>query len=446
MSLPKAFCQRMEVLLGAEAPLFFESLEKEPKRSFRASSRLLCEEELCSFFGEGLKEKIPFAPLSYYFDFDGIGNHLLHHAGGIYVQEPAAMAPVAALGEEKAERILDLCASPGGKSLQAAESILSEDGFLVCNEPSFQRRRVLMQNIERLGEKRAFVTGFDAQKIPEEFYSSFDLVIADVPCSGEGMMRKNEGAAEAWSEEKVLLLAETQKNILEMASRAVCSGGRILYSTCTWSKEENEDNLSDFLSRHPEFSLIPPEECVSLQAKEGFLPHTLRFYPHIFSGEGQFLAILRKEGEKSFSAERKKKKEKVKKPDPNLKIVTDFLREVLEEFPKEEIFFRGEDAYLSPKTPFDKELFFSPGVLVGTVQKGRVVPHHRFFRAYAEDFKNRFSLDFSDPRIEEYLRGEEIELEGKGYGVLFAKKLPLGGVKSASGRGKNLYPKGLRKA
>ncbi len=445
MALPVAFCDRMEKELGPEAPLFFEGLKKEPKRSFRANSRILSREDVFSLLGDGVKEQVPFCSHSYYFEMDGIGNHFLHHAGGIYVQEPAAMAPVAALGKEKAERILDLCASPGGKSLQAAESVLSEEGFLVCNEPSFPRRRVLMQNIERLGEKRALVTGFDARELPPSFRSAFDLVIADVPCSGEGMMRKNEGAAEDWSEEKIRTLAEIQKGILESAAKAVCPGGRILYSTCTWSKEENEENIAHFLSRHPEFTLIPPEEKVFSCGKEGEIKNTLRFYPHLFPGEGQFLAILRKEGEKSFPPSLKKKKEKAKKKDDSLCVAESFLKETLLHFPEEEIYFRDPDAYLVPKTPFEKEIFSSPGVLLGTVQKGRLIPHHRFFRAFGEEMKNRFVIPLSDPRVEAYLRGEEISLEGKGYGTLFAEKIPLGGVKASGGRGKNLYPKGLRK-
>lgn len=445
MALPKAFCDRMEKELGPEAPLFFESLEKEPKRSFRANSRVLCEEDIFLLLGDGVKEKVPFCSLSYYFEIDGIGNHLFHHAGGIYVQEPAAMAPVAALGEEKAERILDLCASPGGKSLQAAESVLTKNGFLVCNEPSFPRRKVLMQNIERLGEKRALVTGFDAEEIPASFEGSFDLVIADVPCSGEGMMRKNQGAAEDWSEEKIRTLSRIQKGILESAAKALCPGGRILYSTCTWSREENEENLSRFLAEHPEFILEAPDEKVASCGKEGYLSKTLRFYPHIFPGEGQFLAVLRKEGEKAFPSEKKKKKEKEKKKDMNFAVAEAFLKENLVLFPEEELYFRDADAYLVPKTPFEKEIFASPGVLLGTVQKGRLVPHHRFFRAYGERMKNRFVLTDSDPRVEAYLKGEEILLEGKGYGTLFAGKLPLGGVKASGGRGKNLYPKGLRK-
>ncbi len=444
MAYPEEFRARMEALLGKDAPLFFKSLETEPCRSLRYNQKLLTKEALSRMMGGGLQKAVPFAENGFYFSMDGIGNTPLHHSGGIYVQEPAAMAPVAALGGEKVHAILDLCSAPGGKSLQAAESILDENGILVCNEPSPVRRRVLMQNLERLGERRCLVTGFDATELPREFYGFFDLVITDAPCSGEGMMRKNDQASENWSLENVLSLAALQSKILESAACAVKNGGRILYSTCTWAREENEDNVSAFLQNHPEFTLIEPEKSVAQCAAEGLIPNTLRFYPHFFDGEGQFLAMFRrKDGEIPFTP--KKKKEKNTKPNPNGAAVEKFLGEVLETRPEGMILFRGEDVYLTPIHPFPEELFVSPGVLIGTVQKGRIVPHHRFFRAMAEFFRNQISLSYDAPEIEAYLRGEEIPLEGSGYGVLFAETLPLGGVKISSGRGKNYYPKGLRK-
>lgn len=445
MALPKEFCARMEALLSHDAPLFFESLEQAPRRALRFDGKLLDQRMLSLLLGEALKEEVPFGENAFYFELDGIGNTPLHHSGAIYVQEPAAMAPVAALGKKKVRAILDLCSAPGGKSLQAAASILEEDGILVCNEPVPLRRKALMQNLERMGERRCLVTGFDATHLPAEFEGCFDLVIADAPCSGEGMMRKHEEACTQWSIEHILSLSALQKNILESAARALSPGGRLLYSTCTWAKEENEENIAHFLSLHPDFSFDSPNKAVAMCAKEGELPGTLRFYPHLFPGEGQFLAILKKEGEDHIPV-KKKKKEKGKKPDPREKAVADFLCEQLTHPPAEKILFREDEIFLVKDAPFPAQMFISPGVLVGSMQKGRVVPHHRFFRAFAGNFKNQFVLEYGDPRIEAYLRGEEIPLEGKGYGVLFAGTLPLGGVKASGGRGKNLYPKGLRKA
>jgi len=445
LSLPIDFRRRMETLLGTDADRLFAGLETEPFRALRLNESILSEDALRRILKDALGKKVPFGKGGFYFALEGIGNTPLHHSGGIYVQEPAAMAPVAALGNERVHAVLDLCSAPGGKSLQAAAGVLEENGILVCNEPSPQRRRALMQNLERLGEKRCLVTGFDAARLPKEFYGFFDLVIADAPCSGEGMMRKNEAASENWSLENVLSLAKLQREILESAALAVKNGGRILYSTCTWAKEENEDNVSDFLEKHPEFELLPPAEDVSAAAKEGLIPHTLRFYPHLFDGEGQFLAILRRIRGEAPPFLPKKKKEKGGKADPREAAVKAFLAEVLEQIPEEKLLFRDEDVYLVKPLPFPDGIFVSPGVLIGSVQKGRVVPHHRFFRAYADRFRNRFTLSYDDPRVESYLHGEEIGLEGKGWGVLFADTLPLGGVKCSGGRGKNYYPKGLRK-
>ncbi|MBQ8910938.1 MAG: hypothetical protein IJY89_00015, partial [Clostridia bacterium] len=439
------FAKRMEALLGDDTERFFQSLDTEPCRALRYDQKLLSPEELSALLGDGLGKKVPFVPNGVYFTYDGIGNTPLHHSGALYVQEPAAMSPVSALGTEKVGAILDLCSAPGGKSLQAAEAILREDGILVCNEPSAQRRRALMQNLERMGEVRCTVTGFDASRLPREFYGFFDLVIADAPCSGEGMMRKNDLASENWSMENVLSLAALQGEILESAAKAVKDGGRILYSTCTWSREENEENVSRFLDRHPEFESVPPEPAVARCAASGLIPHTLRFYPHLFDGEGQFLAVFRRKsgGEEIFSP--KKKKEKQGKADPRRAPVEKFFAEALEKKPEGVLLFRGDDVYLIPHSPFPEELFVSPGVMVGTLQKGRLVPHHRFFRAYAHLFRSHISIPYDDPRIERYLHGEEISLEGNGYGVLFADTIPLGGVKCSAGRGKNYYPKGLRK-
>jgi 16S rRNA C967 or C1407 C5-methylase (RsmB/RsmF family)/NOL1/NOP2/fmu family ribosome biogenesis protein len=436
----------MEALLGKEAPLFFEALQKEPSRSLRFDPGLTSRRQIEEFLGEGKAlEEVPFGEHALYFEFDGIGSTALHHAGAVYVQEPAAMAPVFSLPKNlNVSSILDLCAAPGGKSLQAAARHLKEGGLLVCNEPSAQRRRVLMQNIERLGEKRALVTGFEAQSIPEEFFGFFDLVLVDAPCSGEGMMRKSEEAVLLWSKENILLCAERQKAILNRAAKATAAGGILLYSTCTWAREENEDRVAEFLTENPEFSLLAPAPEVANMGSEGLVPCTLRFYPHRFRGEGQFLAIFQKEGEKELPRKRKQNKKKPK-PDPREEIVWAFLSEVLEEKPEGKILFRGEEAFLVPEHPFSEEHFASPGVLLGTVQKGRVLPHHRFFRAFADSFANRHVLEMGDARIEAYLRGEEISLSGKGYGVLFAEKMPLGGVKVSQGRGKNYYPKGLRK-
>lgn len=435
----------MTRLLGTEADAFFAALDQSPSRALRFDPEKVSLEELRAALGDGLGKPVPFAPNSFYFQFDSIGNHPLHHGGALYVQEPAAMAPVAALGERKFRWILDLCAAPGGKSLQAAATCLLPDGVLVCNEPNPARRKTLMQNLERMGQRRCAVTGFDGTDLPREWEGRFDLVICDAPCSGEGMMRKSESAVEMWSEENVFLCARRQEKILESAHRALASGGVIVYSTCTWAPEENEERVLEFLSRHPEYTLLPPAPAVASSAVEGLTPHTARFYPHRFEGEGQFLALLQHRGEKE-APRPEKKKEKKERPNPDEAAVRNFLKETLTDFPREKLVCRGENWFLLPDENLPVESLVSPGVCIGSVQKGRLKPHHRFFLAYAPFFREKLTLSLSDPRVEGYLRGEEIPVpDRRAYLALFVGNCPLGGVKASGGVGKNYYPKGLRK-
>ncbi|MBR2634364.1 MAG: hypothetical protein IKD31_02155 [Clostridia bacterium] len=459
MDFPQEFCRRMEHLLGEEAKSFFDSLTKEPCRALRWDPEKITEEELSALLGSDLGEKIPFAPFAAYYTGDGIGHSPLHCGGALYVQDPAAMAPVCALPKREYHRILDLCAAPGGKSLQACES-LSSDGVIFCNEPSPVRRAALMQNLERFGEGRARVTGLDATSLPAEWEGKFDLVLCDAPCSGEGMMRKHERALSEWSVENVLLCAERQKKLLESAYRALAPGGILLYSTCTWAVEENEENLAELLEAHPDLVLTPPREEIlpvsrpALRTKGMDLSAARRFYPHVFRGEGQFFAILQKGGcadtarsaAESENPSPRERKKKSPRPDPELSAVQAFLAEVLENPPRGEILCRQGEYYDAVRDFFPAEKTVSPGVLIGRVQKGRVIPHHRFFLAYAASFRRKVALSLTDERVSAYLRGEEILLphEADGLAVLFCGRIPLGGVRLRGGRGKNLYPKGLR--
>ncbi len=450
MEFPALFCKRMEALLGEETPRFFAALEKEPVRALRFDPKKVSEEEIFSSLGEDLGERIPFGQCAFRFTAPHIGSHPLHHGGAVYVQEPAAMAPVFALGEREFDSILDLCAAPGGKSLQAAATCLSEKGILFCNEPVSSRLKVLMQNLERCSERRAVVTSFDATSLPTELAARFDLVICDVPCSGEGMMRKNSQALSQWSEENILASASRQKKILESAAEAVKPGGVILYSTCTWAVEENEEILTQFLACHEDFSLESASDAVVAASAPGVgegMEKARRFYPHIFPGEGQFLAILKKAGEGERACERRKKEKggRVAKIPPEIELGRAFLKEALTRVPEGEVVLRGEDLYFVMKkaAPLPPSTV-SCGVLMGQVRKGRVIPHHRFFMAFYDQME---AVQLSKTAAEAYLRGEEISLSGKdGWRVAKLFSCPLGGVKAVGGRGKNYYPKGLRKA
>ena len=256
--LPIDFTNRMKAILGEEYEKFEASYSEVPVRSFRVNTNKISEEnfEKINLFGG---KKIPYAENGFYFSCDGIGNHPYHHAGMIYIQEPSAMAPVASVDIQPGWNILDLCASPGGKSTQAAAQ--NPDGVLVSNEIIPSRCKTLTGNIERMGFRNVITTCTDAKKIASLYGEVFDLVIVDAPCSGEGMFRKDENAQNEWSVENVLHCAERQREILDEIKTTVKPGGLLLYSTCTFSLEENEKNVDWFLNENDNFELIDVKDC-----------------------------------------------------------------------------------------------------------------------------------------------------------------------------------------
>ncbi len=455
MELPIGFTERMRALLGAEADAFFASFEEEPVRALRWNT--LKGEDRLTEYADFPVSRLPFHPHGYAFENDRIGSTWLHRAGAIYVQEPAAMTPVSCVRVGQGSRVLDLCASPGGKSTQLA-AMLGGTGVLVSNEYVSSRCAVLAQNLERLGVRRAVVTNLDAHALAAAYPGFFDLTVVDAPCSGEGMMRKNPLAVSEWSPENVRMCAERQRDILTEAVKTVRPGGRLLYSTCTFSPEENEENVAFLLERFPELKLIPVESAVEAVTSPGigaFSPFCRRCYPHKMAGEGQFMALFRKQGgeeEEGTPAGGRGRKEKKTKPDPEEPVIRAFLEETLTRVPDGVPVHVGENWYLSPGIPVPSSGTFENGVRIGSVQKGRVVPHQWFFSAYGTDFRRRLDLDPSDPRLAAYFHGEEIaapdlpdgEAVRDGIAVLTVRGIPVGGVRLTAGRAKNLYPKGLR--
>lgn len=440
--LPVAFRARMETLLGQDAPAFFAAMEEAPRRALRLDPDRCPRSVARRLLGDALGEEIPFAENAWFVEGEGLGRHFLHHGGAIYLQDPAAMAPAAAVTVQPGDRILDLCAAPGGKSLALAAR-LGQEGLLVCNEPQPARRKVLLQNLERCGVT-ALVFDRDATKpLPRDWNGFFDLVVCDAPCSGEGMFRKDPDAAELWSPEEVERCALRQEAILNHAAEAVASHGTLLYATCTWSVEENEDRVAAFLQTHPDFVQIPPADAVTAVSAPGVPREGVkaelcrRFYPHLFPGEGQFLALFRRQGGEAWAP-----KEKAEKPHPDGRIVRGFLTEELTALPQGELLCRDGWWYLTPHRNQAKDAA-SPGLLLGEVRKGRFVPQHRLFLAKGVSFRREIELSEADAA--RYLAGEELPWDGEaGWTRVCAGGCPLGGGKVSAGRLKNHYPKGLR--
>ena len=446
--LPEKFKERMKEILGEEYALFEAALGEENVRGIRINESKISVSDFLS------ATKLKLSPILYARDgfipenTEGIGRTAEHHAGMFYVQDPGAMATVKALDIQKGWRVLDACSAPGGKASQLATAI-GDDGFLLANEYVPKRAKIIVSNFERLGIKNAVVTSLDTAKFGDMFSAYFDLVLCDAPCSGEGMFRKYDEALTEWSEENVALCAQRQTEILGNLAGLVKSGGYLLYSTCTYSKEENEDVVSEFLSSHPEFSICNVKDELKSATAPGLdgMVEARRFYPHLTKGEGQFIALMKK-SEKTGNLPTIFYKEKVILPSKDeisvaRKFICDNIRgEISARFIK-----WGEYIALIPHDlPIPSYSVFMPGVILGEVKKGNMFPHHQFFSAYGNRFIRQENLTKDDLRTEKYLRGEEIDssIEANGWCAITYEGAPLGGGKISGGKIKNHYPKGLR--
>ena len=447
-NLPIAFENRMRELLGTEFGAYQKAFSQPPVRAFRVNTDKisLAEFETMNPF---CCEKIPYVKNGYYFNEQKIGEHPFHHAGMIYVQEPGAMAPAECIEIEPDWKVLDMCAAPGGKSTQLKNK-LGKSGVLVSNEIISSRCKILTGNIERLGLKNTVTTCMDTKRLASVFPKTFDLVMVDAPCSGEGMFRKEEKAIDEWSLNNVKMCVERQKEILENAALCVKNGGYIIYATCTFSLEENEMVVDDFLKKHPEFEIVPVNEAVQKYTAEGHcfegcscrnISYARRFYPHKAKGEGQFMAVLHNKQEKiEIGIKINQLPQKIDK------LTTDFLDEVLVCYDKEHVtVYNGNPVYFTPDFEIKKGTAFSCGVTIGEIRKNYIYPHHQFFMAMGTFFKRKIDLAPDSIEIKKYLHGEEFETECQnGWAVVTVCGCSVGGVKVVSGRAKNHYPKGLR--
>ena len=445
-TLPEAFVSRMKALLGEEYKDYEASFSEPAVKSFRVNTNKISLEDFEKINCLG-GEKIPYVETGYYLNYEKVGNHPYHHAGMIYVQDPGAMAPAECLDIQPNWRVLDLCAAPGGKSSQLRNK-LGEEGILFSNEIIPSRCKILTGNVERLGFRNTVTTCMAPARLAQLFPRSFDLIMVDAPCSGEGMFRKDDTAIREWSVENVLHCAERQAGILEEASKMVRDGGHIIYATCTFSLEENEMVLDHFLSAHPEFELIPVRESVRAHTAQGIafdgcqtenLHYARRFYPHKSRGEGQFMAVLRNKNPQKEESIPHRAPVKIDKT------VTDFLHDVLTDYdPGHVTVYNGNPVYLTPRVELAKGTAFSCGVTIGEVRKNYVQPHHQFFMALGGKFRRKIEL--TGEALERYLHGEETAVEAEnGWAVVTTQGCPVGGVKVVGGRAKNHYPKGLRK-
>lgn len=455
--IPEEFQHRMQQMLGEEYQDFIRCMEQEPDRALRINT--LKKREKSDRAAQDLPfllTPVPWTDCGYYYDAScRPGKHVLHEAGVYYIQEASAMAPVVYLEARPGEKVLDLCAAPGGKSTQMAAAMQNE-GILVCNEVYPARAKILSENIERMGIVNALVTNETPERLAERFLGYFDRVLVDAPCSGEGMFRKNEEAGKEWSQQNVALCAERQDAILDCAAGMLRPGGRMVYSTCTFAPQENEGSVSRFLKRHPEFAIIEAKKMSGMSSgvpkwgeeKTKGLEDTIRLWPHKLRGEGHFIAVLQKEGE--WTGEVASKKLSVHTPDLEKNDCEAFV-EFAQTYLKAELFGKllryGEQLYLVPEQAPDiqKLKVLRPGLHLGTLKKNRFEPAHALALALSAQ-ETAYSRELSMEEAAAWVRGEALRTEDgeKGWYLMSVEGYSIGWGKLAGGMLKNHYPKGLR--
>ncbi len=451
--LPEQFLNRMEQMLGEDYPSFLEGYEKAKYRSLRINHRKDPLENVREK-AEFCEEPVVWAEGGYYYKEDAQpGKHPFHEAGVYYIQEPSAMAPVTALDAKPGERILDLCAAPGGKSTQIADAMKGE-GLLVCNEIHPGRAKILSENLERMGVTNALVVNQEPAYLAERFSKFFDKILVDAPCSGEGMFRKNEEAVQEWSAENVHMCALRQSDIMESAALMLRDGGRMVYSTCTFAPEEDEGTIDRFLKAHPEFSLEEIRRYPGMESgRPEFIPEgsqeltkTVRLWPHKLKGEGHFMALLKKEGDaESIPAPIYRTEKGMARGDYGewLEFQKTYLKK---SFEGTYVKF-GDQRYLAPgECPSLQGLrVLRAGLHLGTMKKNRFEPSHALALSLKPE-EAGFVLNVNEEQARKYLRGETLMAEGeKGWYLICVEGYSLGFGKLSGGIMKNHYPKGLRK-
>ena len=428
--LPEAFLQRMEAQLGSEYPAFLESLER-PRAVALRFNPMKGERPVLPFVGA----PVPWEPEGFYYDPETRpGLHVYHEAGVYYLQEASAMAPVALLDPKPGERVCDLCAAPGGKTTQIAGRMLGR-GFLVCNEINPKRAKILSRNIERMGVANALVTNEHPETLASRFPGFFDRVLVDAPCSGEGMFRKEEAAVTDWSQETVQMCARRQREILDSAARLVRPGGRLVYSTCTFAPEEDEETVAAFLEAHPEFTPEPVEAPWFVPGENA----SYRMWPHKLLGEGHFAAVLRKTRGESG--------EVPACPGGKCpKAWESFAKELDITLPEGKAVSFGQSLYWAPTElpELNRLKVLRPGLELGTERKGRFEPAHAL-ALWLKTCAVTESFPPESPEMKAYLHGDVVPSGKKGWCLVQAGGYAIGWGKGDGSVLKNHYPKGLRR-
>lgn len=442
--LPQAFLDRVQRQLGPDFPDFLASYDRPRALGLRLNPlKTPCPPPLPFSL-----TPIPWAKDGFwYLPQERPGLHPWHEAGLYYLQEPSAMAPAELLAAQPGERILDLCAAPGGKSTQLAAAMAGR-GLLVCNEYNPKRARILARNLERMAVANGLALNETPQRLAQRFPGYFHRVLVDAPCSGEGMFRKEAAALTDWSPELVAGCARRQAEILDAAALLLAPGGRLVYATCTFAPEEDEGVVSAFLHRHPDFDLeaVPapwfaPGDPALVPNPAPGLSRACRLWPHLLRGEGHFAAVLRRAASPA-------------QVEPE--------REPAEALPAEFERFAGELAFSLPAgkaVRFGQTFYWVPeelpdlkglrvlraGLELGQCRDRRFLPAHAL-ALWLRRCGKTVDLDPQGPEIHRYLAGQVLPGTQSGWTLVTAGGLSVGWAKGSGGVLKNHYPKGLRRA
>ncbi|MFR4397399.1 MAG: RsmF rRNA methyltransferase first C-terminal domain-containing protein [Anaerobutyricum soehngenii] len=468
--LPQSFLDSMKEILGEDYEAFLAGFDGQRQYGLRVNTLKMNLEEFERIAPFHLK-KVPWISNGYFYEAEDVpAKHPFYSAGLYYLQEPSAMTPASRLKVQPGERVLDLCAAPGGKATELGAALQGE-GLLVANDINTARARALLRNLELFGISNSFVTNEPPHVLAERFPEFFHKIMVDAPCSGEGMFRKNPAVVDSWQEKGPEYFSKLQREIIVQAADMLLPGGMMFYSTCTFSPLENEKTITHLLKERPDMEVIPMEDYEGFA--EGLTSYRgevfdescklcRRIWPHKMSGEGHFMALLHKKSGTQQQVQQTVSQssiwwEKCKGLNKEQKAAAeDFFSHVNIAYDEKRIDVRGDNLYYLPAPKYDGRglHFLRNGLFMGEFKKKRFEPSQPFALAlHAQDFDQVLDFPADDERLSRYLRGETLDVSDliagekkrKGWQLVMVAGHPLGFGKLVNNNLKNKYPAGWRK-
>ncbi len=445
--LPIQFEEEMQHLLGDEYEAFLASYDKKPNSGLRVNTKKIEPEEFCEKLPYAL-ESVTWISNGFRYNEETMSKDPYYYAGLYYLQEPSAMTPADRLNPQPGDFVLDLCAAPGGKATELGARLQGK-GLLVANDISNSRAKALLKNLELMGIPNIYVTSEDPQKLLNHFPEFFDKILVDAPCSGEGMFRKEPKMISFWEQQGPEYYSAIQKELILQAADMLRPGGRMLYSTCTFSELENEGTIAWLLENRPQMKLIDMKPYEGFSNGRNGLDKCVRIFPHKMDGEGHFLALLEKEGEAKPRTIGKMKSQKLpEEAEEFLKDCMGLSKNIAYYMQEDRIYALGADDNMPTKLRY-----LRTGLFLGTCKKKRFEPSQALAMALnAEGFISRVSFSRDDERVIRYLKGETLDITDKldslkckkGWQLVCVDDYPLGWAKLAQSSLKNKYYAGWR--